>query len=125
MDCSNCKKVVEINPLSHVCNMGSAKYVISDYPSQGENCNLYELKNQGRQIISGKKRYSFFQSFKRGNVDDAERKILEAYDRNVGLKSYSSNSIRPSSQEVNVKSALGWIVAAILAGALIASWLLF
>jgi hypothetical protein len=121
-DCSNCGNSIEVNPLSHVCSMEGKKYVISNYPAQGENCNALELVVKKQVKIKNK---AFFKRRKQPLVDDAEQKIIEAYDRNVGPKSYPSNSIELPNQEVNVKSALGWIVAAVLAGALIASWLLF
>jgi hypothetical protein len=121
-DCSNCGNSIEVNPLSHVCSMEGKKYVISNYPAQGENCNALELVVKKQVKIKNK---AFFKRIKHLRVDDAEQKIIEAYDRNMGPKSYPSVSIEPPNQEINVKSALGWIVAAILAGALIASWLLF
>lgn len=123
-DCSNCGNSIEVTPTSHVCSMEGKKYVISNYPAQGENCNALELVVKKQVKI---KKTFFLKRNKQSRVDDAEQKIIEAYDRNVGPKSYPSVSGEAPnpSQEVNVKSALGWIVAAVLAGALIASWLLF
>jgi len=123
-DCSTCSKSIEVTPTSHVCSTEGKKYVISNYPAQGENCNALELVVKKQVKI---KKTFFLKRNKQSRVDDAEQKIIEAYDRNVGPKSYPSVSGEAPnpSQEVNVKSALGWIVAAVLAGALIASWLLF
>lgn len=129
-DCSTCLKAIEINPLSHVCNMGANKYVISNYPMQGENCNTYE-QSQGRKLVSVKKQdplVSFFQKRKAVKVDDAEQKILEAYERNMEVKETPIQNSYPIpedvSQEINFKYSLGWISSAVLGGLLISLWLL-
>jgi hypothetical protein len=130
-DCSSCGKVIEVNPLSHVCNMGANKYVISNYPVQGENCNTYE-QIQGKKLVNVKKQdplVSFFQRHKAGKVDDAEQKILEAYERNIGkdqpVHTSLPNQYQPEvSQEINFKYALGWISSAVFGGILISLWLL-
>jgi outer membrane protein assembly factor BamA len=131
-DCSNCMKAVEINPLSHVCNMGANKYVISNYPVQGENCNTYE-QSQGRKLVNVKKQdplVSFFNRHKKekpSKLDPDEQKIIDAYNKSIGAKDQieqHQNFTAPTNSEINPKYALGWIMSAILGGALISLWLL-
>jgi len=127
-DCSNCGKSIEVTPTSHVCSMEGKKYVISNYPAQGENCSALEIMTNKQQakIKSKDPLINFFNNRKQPKVDDSEKKIIEAYDRNMGVPTAPKPySVESSDQEINVRSALGWIVAAVLAGALIASWLLF
>jgi hypothetical protein len=146
-DCSNCNKVVEVTPTSHVCNMGQKKYVISDYPLQGINCATWQqCKSTMMQNKQGRKD-PFLSWISRNNkamssgpvVDEAERKILEAYERNMGTEeketpcystSVYSSPIQDQQEEssggseINLKYASGWIVAAVFGGLLLSIWLL-
>ena len=126
-DCSNCGNSIEVTPTAHVCNMEGKKYVISNYPAQGENCSALEIMTNKQQVKIKSKDplINFLNNRKQPKVDDAEKKIIEAFDRNMGVPSNQHiSSVESSDQEINVRSALGWIVAAILGGALIASWLI-
>jgi hypothetical protein len=124
-DCSNCSKSIEITPTSHVCSTEGKKYVISNYPVQGENCKTLDPIINKRQVKQKSKDplINFINNRKQPKVDDAEKKIIEAFDKNMG----SPQNVYPvevSGDEINPRSALGWIVAAVLGGALIASWLI-
>ena len=125
-DCSNCGNSIEVTPTSHVCNMEGKKYVISNYPAQGETCKTLQPIEKKQVKVKGKDPLvDFFNRRKQPKFDDPEKKIIEAFDRNMGVpSSKQSVSVESSDQEINVRSALGWIVAAILGGALIASWLI-
>jgi 3-oxoacyl-ACP reductase-like protein len=126
-DCSNCSKSIEITPTSHVCSTEGKKYVISNYPAQGENCSVLEIvtNKQQTKVKSKDPLISFINNRKKPSVDEAEKKIIEAFDRNMGVPtSKPVSSVESSDQEVNPRNALGWIVAAVLGGVLVASWLL-
>jgi hypothetical protein len=125
-DCSNCSKSIEITPTSHVCSTEGKKYVISDYPAQGENCKTLDPITNRHQVKS-KSKYplvDFFNRRKQPKVDDAEKRIIEAFDRNMNVPPQQVYPIESSGDEINPRSALGWIVAAVLGGALVASWLI-
>jgi hypothetical protein len=124
-DCSNCSKSIEITPTSHVCSTEGKKYVISNYPVQGENCSALEpvTNKQQTKVKSKDPLISFINNRKKPSVDDAEKKIIEAFDKNMGMPQ-QVYPVESSGDEINPRSALGWIVAAVLGGALIASWLL-
>jgi hypothetical protein len=125
-DCSNCSKSIEITPTSHVCSTEGKKYVISDYPAQGENCKTLDPITNRHQVKSKSKDplVDFFNRRKQPKVDDAEKRIIEAFDRNMNVSPQQVYPVESSGDEINPRSALGWIVAAVLGGALIASWLL-
>jgi hypothetical protein len=126
-DCSNCSKSIEITPTSHVCSTEGKKYVISDYPTQGENCKTLDPITKKHQVkVKSKSKdplINFINNRKQPKVDDAEKKIIEAFDKNMGMPQ-QVYPVESSGDEINPRNALGWIVAAILGGALIASWLL-
>jgi hypothetical protein len=126
-DCSNCSKSIEVTPTSHVCSTEGKKYVISDYPSQGVNCKTLDpITNKQQLKVKSKSKdplINFFNNRKQPKMDDAEKKIIEAFDKNMGMPQ-QVYPVESSGEEINVRSALGWIVAAILGGALIGSWLL-
>jgi hypothetical protein len=125
-DCSNCSKSIEITPTSHVCSTEGKKYVISDYPTQGENCKTLDpITNKHQvQVKSKDPLINFINNRKQPKVDDAEKKIIEAYEKNMGVPTQNVYPVEVSGDEINPRSALGWIVAAVLGGALIASWLI-
>ena len=63
----------------------------------------------------------------------SHQKILEAYERNMGVKEASvypllhnpiSGERESYEVEINFKYALGWIVAAVFGGVLVSIWLL-
>jgi len=127
-DCSNCGNSIAVTPTAHVCNMEGKKYVISNYPSQGENCKAFDPITNKQQVKAKSKDplVDFFKRRKQPKVDDAEKKIIEDFDRNMGVPETATKTyaVKSSDQEINVRSALGWVVAAILGGTLIASWLI-
>jgi hypothetical protein len=125
-DCSNCGKSIEVTPTSHFCSTEGKTYVISNYPAQGEDCKTFESSTKKQQIKPQNKDplINFLNKRKQPKVDDAEKKIIEAFDKNMGVPQ-QVYPVESSDQEVNVRSALGWILAAVLGGALIGSWLLF
>jgi hypothetical protein len=129
-DCSNCSKSIEVTPTSHVCSTEGKKYVISDYPAQGENCKTLDpITNKHQVKVKSKSKdplINFINNRKQSKepkVDDAEKKIIAAYEANMGMPQ-QVYPVESSDQEINVRSALGWIVAAVLGGALVASWLI-
>ena len=126
-DCSNCGNSIEVTPTAHVCNMEGKKYVISNYPSQGENCSALKPVATNSVGVKGKSKDPLVNFFnRRKQPDDAEKRIIEAFDRNMNVPTTTKHyNVESSDQEVNVRSALGWILAAVLGGALIGSWLLF
>jgi hypothetical protein len=127
-DCSNCSKSIEVTPTSHVCSTEGKKYVISDYPAQGENCKTLEpIINKHQVKVKSKDPLINFinnrKQPKEPKMDYAEKKIIAAYEANMGMPQ-QVYPVEASGDEINPRSALGWIVAAILGGALIASWLI-
>jgi hypothetical protein len=129
-DCLNCGKSIEVTPTSHVCSTEGKKYVISNYPAQGEDCKTWEpITNKQQLKVKNKSKDPLINFInnrkhpKESKVDDAEKKIIEAYDKNMGI-SQQVYPVESSEGEINLRSALGWIVAAVLGGALIASWLI-
>jgi hypothetical protein len=124
-DCSNCGKSIEVTPTSHVCSTEGKKYVISNYPAQGEDCKTFESSTNKQQIKPQNKDplINFLNKRKQPQVDDAEKKIIEAYDRNIGMPQ-QVYPVESSEKEINFKYASGWILAAVFGGTLISLWLL-
>jgi hypothetical protein len=130
-DCSNCGKSIEVTPTSHVCSTEGKKYVISNYPTQGEDCKTFESSTNKQQIKPQSKDplINFLNKRKQPKeykMDDAEKKIIEAYNANMGFpkESKTSVSLESPEKEINFKYALGWIMAAVFGGTLISLWLL-
>jgi hypothetical protein len=124
-DCSNCSKSIEITPTSHVCSTEGKKYVISDYPAQGKNCSALEIvtNKQQTKIKSKDPLISFLNNRKKPSVDEAEKKIIEAFDKNMGMPQ-QVYPVESSDQEINIRNALGWVLSAVFGGVLISLWLL-
>jgi hypothetical protein len=124
-NCSNCSKSIEITPTSHVCSTEGKKYVISNYPAQGENCKTLELIANKHQVKVKSKDplISFINNRKKPSVDEAEKKIIEAFDKNMGMPQ-QVYPVESSDQEINIRNALGWVLSAVFGGVLISLWLL-
>ena len=82
------------------------------------------INKQQTKVKSKDPLINFLNKRKQPNVDDAERKIVEAYEQNMGVPTQNVYPVESSGDEINPRSALGWIVAAVLGGALVASWLI-
>ena len=147
-DCSDCGNVQRAGQDSYACKMGNSTYLINNYPEDGKGCVAWKQGNTQKTLKKVNNRDPLLSWLNRANkererqdshdiqptvVDKDEQKIIEAYDNNakaVGLKTPEipvQNYVPQqtiSDGEVNVKNALGWLIAAVLTGVLIASWLL-
>jgi hypothetical protein len=152
-DCSNCSNVV-VSGQDHFCKINNSVYPISNYPDDGASCSTWNqghtqkvTKEHSRDPL-----LSWINRFNKGKekdeshnvpvIDEKEQKIIEAFNNNakdLGIEipkatpspvhqTYQTRTItQPETTldgEVNVKNALGWIVAAILGGIIIGLWLL-
>ena len=93
IDCASFKKCLE-SGADHICNTEQGKFVITNFPTQGEKCKAY--KEKPTTIIQKK----------------------------VWLPKLTKNQKPPTNLQstektVSFKNGLGWIVAAVLAGVLI------
>jgi hypothetical protein len=111
-DCSCCGKVVSAGS-GYVCDMGNEKFVISNYPSQGEGCTAFVQTTQKQ--IKQKVNDPLLNFLNRRK----QPKVINPVDETKEKKPTQN-----SGEEINFKYAFGWIVSAILGGTFIAMLLM-
>ena len=103
-DCSDCKRVIESGK-DYFCHIDNNVFLLYNYPAQGESCKKYVQKHASMIQKSKDPLLAFFN----------KRKIVEKPKLQQELESKT---------EISFRAGLGWIVAAILGGALIGIMLL-
>jgi hypothetical protein len=128
-DCSNCSNVVASGQ-GHFCKMGNNVYPISNYPEDGASCSTW-TQGSAQKVEKEHSRDPLLSWLDRkknkSSIDSAEQKIIDAYDKNMGFTEtpqVNASKSKFNDGEVDVKNALGWIIAAVLSGVLISLWLL-
>lgn len=114
-----CSKHIQVGINSHICDIEGKKYPISDYPTSCEGCNQFTPSTQKANPQHKKK--------------DNRDPMLKFIDNYTKPKSQPiettptktpTNNPQVSNSEINFKYATGWIISAILAGGIIAYWLI-
>ena len=96
-NCASCQKSVESGE-THICKTEHGNFVISNWPTQGENCKEYMEK----PTVILKQRFRL--------------KTPHKEQKNQTISNATPQSIEST---VSFKSGLGWIIAAVLAGVII------
>jgi hypothetical protein len=123
-DCSVCGRTVKSGS-EYVCNMGIEKFVISNYPGQGESCKAFEqtTRKDSKPRVNDPL-LNFFSRRKHPPVKLELEQKIETTQKPETKESQPLSTVGYSNQEINFKYALGWIISAVLSGTIISLLLL-